>query len=153
MDMDLLCVESMETMTGESVAYPDQVLLDDDRILQNLLNSEDRYIPSSSYFDTVQRDITPDMRKIVADWMLEVCGSPLNFILLSFSELSFRYSRIDTFWITTLSTQPRRLRIFCSIEVRVTLSNRFRESRALIFFSGVRIFCFRSTYQSDNGEL
>lgn len=72
MDLDLLCVESMETVSSESVAYADQVLLDDDRMLQNLLNSEDRYIPSSSYFDTVQRELTPDMRKIVADWMLEV---------------------------------------------------------------------------------
>jgi len=67
--MDLLCCETTET---ECRAYADPALLGDDRVLQNLLQTEERYAPSRSYFECVQRDISPLMRKIVAEWMLEV---------------------------------------------------------------------------------
>ena len=67
--MDLFCTET------ESVkrSYEDPVLLKDDRVLENLLATEDRYLPSPSYFKCVQTDIKPFMRKMVATWMLEVC--------------------------------------------------------------------------------
>jgi hypothetical protein len=66
--MDLLCYE-----TGSDYrAYPDPVLLKDERVLQNLLQMEERYCPSSSYFECVQKDLTPQMRTIVAEWMMEV---------------------------------------------------------------------------------
>ncbi|KAK1130254.1 G1/S-specific cyclin-D3 [Melipona bicolor] len=68
--MDLLCCETTDI---ECRAYPDPVLLDDDRVLQNLLKTEERYSPSTSYFDCVQTEISASMRKIVAEWMLEVC--------------------------------------------------------------------------------
>ncbi|XP_044728709.1 G1/S-specific cyclin-D2 [Chrysoperla carnea] len=68
--MDLLCCERAEF---ECRAYPDPVLLNDERVLQNLLKTEERYTPSGSYFECVQRELTPQMRKIVAEWMLEVC--------------------------------------------------------------------------------
>ncbi|XP_069679168.1 G1/S-specific cyclin-D2-like [Periplaneta americana] len=67
--MDLLCCET----SCDCRAYADPVLLNDERVLQNLLNTEEKYSPSSSYFECVQTDITPQMRKIVAEWMLEVC--------------------------------------------------------------------------------
>lgn len=67
--MDLLCCETTE---NENRAYADPALLGDERVLQNLLKTEERYAPSSSYFECVQRDISPLMRKIVAEWMLEV---------------------------------------------------------------------------------
>ncbi|GLV35728.1 Cyclin D [Carabus blaptoides fortunei] len=67
--MDLLCCET----ECECRAYPDPVLLNDERVLQNLLKTEERYTPSCSYFECVQRDLTPQMRKIVAEWMMEVC--------------------------------------------------------------------------------
>ncbi|XP_067012388.1 G1/S-specific cyclin-D2 [Anabrus simplex] len=69
MDVGLLCCET----ECECRAYPDPVLLGDERVLQNLLRTEERYTPSSSYFECVQKDLTPQMRKIVAEWMLEVC--------------------------------------------------------------------------------
>ncbi|CAB4064458.1 CCND2 [Lepeophtheirus salmonis] len=60
-------------------AYPvkalnDPVLYKDDRILQNLLRLEENYLPSTpDYFKYVQKDISPPMRKIVGDWMLQLC--------------------------------------------------------------------------------
>ncbi|GLH01772.1 G1/S-specific cyclin-E [Gryllus bimaculatus] len=67
--MDLLCNET----ECDCKAYPDPVLLGDERVLQNLLRTEERYAPSGSYFSCVQSEITPEMRTIVAEWMLEVC--------------------------------------------------------------------------------
>lgn len=67
--MSLLCCES----ECECRSYPDPVLLSDDRVLHNMLKMEERYCPNSSYFECVQKDINPAMRKTVAEWMLEVC--------------------------------------------------------------------------------
>jgi hypothetical protein len=57
-------------------ALEDRGQLKDDRILQNLLRNEDKYLPTKpDYMLTLAScgsGITPDMRKIVADWMLEV---------------------------------------------------------------------------------
>ncbi|XP_046674328.1 G1/S-specific cyclin-D2-like [Homalodisca vitripennis] len=67
--MDLLCCES----ECERRAYGDPAILDDDRVLRNLLNEEDRFAANISYFERVQSELSPDMRRIVADWMMEVC--------------------------------------------------------------------------------
>uniref|UniRef100_A0A1I8QDW0 Uncharacterized protein n=1 Tax=Stomoxys calcitrans TaxID=35570 RepID=A0A1I8QDW0_STOCA len=46
-----------------------------DRCLENALKAEEkRPQPICTYFKTVQKDITPPMRKIVAEWMMEVCA-------------------------------------------------------------------------------
>ncbi|XP_075066302.1 G1/S-specific cyclin-D2 isoform X2 [Mixophyes fleayi] len=67
--MELLCSE-VETVRR---AQADPTLLFDDRVLQNLLTVEERYLPQCSYFKCVQKDIQPFMRRMVATWMLEVC--------------------------------------------------------------------------------
>jgi len=55
----------------------DSILLRDDRVLQNLLRNEERYLPSyQDYLKFVQVEVKPHMRKIVAEWMLEVCDDP-----------------------------------------------------------------------------
>ena len=52
-------------------AYNDPVIFRDDRVFRTLLQKESKYIPSShNYYST---NIQPEMRKEVADWMLEVC--------------------------------------------------------------------------------
>jgi len=52
----------------------DKILLNNPRVLDNMLKEE---IFSSEelqdYFETLQTEIKPRMRKIVTDWMLEVC--------------------------------------------------------------------------------
>jgi len=55
-------------------AQVDQTLVEDDRVLINLIKNEQRYLPKyQNYFKTVQVAVKPHMRKIVSDWMLEVC--------------------------------------------------------------------------------
>merc|ERR1712012_753186 len=55
-------------------AIQDHSQIKDVRILQNLLRNEDRFLPEiPDYMSNKQlNSITPDMRKIGADWMLEV---------------------------------------------------------------------------------
>lgn len=45
----------------------------DDRCLENLLKTEEKSSTICIYFKNIQADITPAMRKIVAEWMMEVC--------------------------------------------------------------------------------
>ena len=54
-------------------AFQDPALLGDDRVLQNLLATENHYLPSPSYFSCVQTDIKEWIRIKVAQWMLDVC--------------------------------------------------------------------------------
>ncbi|XP_061663323.1 G1/S-specific cyclin-D2-like [Syngnathoides biaculeatus] len=67
--MDLYCMESVAVVKAQT----DATVLHDDRVLQSLLTVEDRYLPQCSYFQRVQKDIQPYMRRVVAGWMLEVC--------------------------------------------------------------------------------
>lgn len=68
--MDLLCCES--GIEIECRAIVDPVLLNDDRVLLNMLGQEEKYTPSTPYFACVQKDVTAPMRTIVSNWMLEV---------------------------------------------------------------------------------
>ena len=55
-------------------ALRDSTLIKDIRVLKNLLKMEDTYLPMCpDYFKFVQKDLQISMRKIVADWMLQVC--------------------------------------------------------------------------------
>ncbi|CAH0561378.1 unnamed protein product [Brassicogethes aeneus] len=68
--MDLICNEQAE---NENQAYDDKNLLQD-RVLKRLLKDEDRYcIQYSNNFRSIQTEVTVDMRKTVAEWMMEVC--------------------------------------------------------------------------------
>ncbi|XP_051008801.1 G1/S-specific cyclin-D3 [Acomys russatus] len=68
--MELLCCEGTRHAPR---AGPDPQLLGDQRVLQSLLRLEERYVPRASYFQCVQKEIKPHMRKMLAYWMLEVC--------------------------------------------------------------------------------
>lgn len=67
---ELYCLESQTAVK----AQPDPTILSDDRVLQSLLTIEEKFLPQCSYFQRVQKDIQPYMRRMVAGWMHEVCG-------------------------------------------------------------------------------
>ena len=70
---NLLCCESGVLETEQVCkAIRDPALVNDRRILTNLLNAETNYMPSFSYFKCVQQEIKPPMRQILAYWMVEV---------------------------------------------------------------------------------
>lgn len=73
--MELLCCEGTRHAPR---AGPDPRLLGDQRVLQSLLRLEERYVPRASYFQCVQREIKPHMRKMLAYWMLEVSSGRVS---------------------------------------------------------------------------
>lgn len=87
--MDLLCTENISSLKeagGDqnsalqqahmevrlNTAVKDPTFLDD-RCLENLLKAEDRHEQCINYFGTVQKEINPSMRKVVAEWIIDLC--------------------------------------------------------------------------------
>jgi len=70
--MELLCLEKHVEKEPELKIFLDPVF-DDERVLQNLYFLEKQYLPKFSYFKCVQTEITPEMRRIIAEWLLQVC--------------------------------------------------------------------------------
>lgn len=54
-------------------AVSDRSVTGDARVLQHLTAAEKTCWPVAPYFDTVQRDIQPYMRRILVEWMFRVC--------------------------------------------------------------------------------
>lgn len=67
--MDLACTESI---IPAIFADKDPAIFKDFRVIENLLNDEQFYVPESNYFEEFQSDVQPFMRKVVTTWMLEV---------------------------------------------------------------------------------
>lgn len=67
MDKNLLCAESF--CSEDKMADKDQVILDDNRVLDHLLQTEVMYMPQ---IHSKNSDLDPSTRKIVTKWMLEV---------------------------------------------------------------------------------
>ncbi|XP_056642350.1 G1/S-specific cyclin-D2-like [Diorhabda sublineata] len=68
--MELTCTENF---SNAARASRDKVIFNDIRVINNLLNDEMFSIPKCDYFQTIQNDLQPFMRKVVTTWMLEVC--------------------------------------------------------------------------------
>ncbi|XP_028670112.1 G1/S-specific cyclin-D2-like [Erpetoichthys calabaricus] len=81
MDEQLLCMENQSLSDKSCSEEPRQVLrapwdstqLYNERVLLNLLALEQKRQPRFNYFGTVQFDLLPFMRQVLARWMLEVC--------------------------------------------------------------------------------
>lgn len=80
--MDLACTEKLEKV---SIAKHDRAIFCDNRVLNNLLRDENFSVPHCDYFEAVQNDIQPFMRKVVTTWMLEVKTFWLRTIDYSYS--------------------------------------------------------------------
>ncbi|XP_065344682.1 G1/S-specific cyclin-D2-like [Cloeon dipterum] len=65
----LLCTESLSVSRGQH----DPVIFADQRVLDNLLAEEACTHIEHNYFQTLQKDLTPNMRSVVVGWMMEVC--------------------------------------------------------------------------------
>ena len=74
--MELFCAESLDfndtVMMIDIPAEIDPVIAQDCRVLENMLNAE-KEVSVEDYCANVQSHIAPHMRKIVTEWMLEVC--------------------------------------------------------------------------------
>ena len=71
-EIDQIYSLNIVTQNLETQASVDKNMLQDQRVLENMLNSEKRDI--IDYCGTgLQREVAPHMRKIVTDWMMEVC--------------------------------------------------------------------------------
>lgn len=79
--MELLCYETVDLDSSSELksrpvrAFRDAVLTQDNRVQQNLLNSERPNITSTTEPGTVTEhtDVQPYMRRILTGWMLQVC--------------------------------------------------------------------------------
>lgn len=67
--MELTCTEKLEKVC---TADYDRQIFSDNRVLLTMLKDEAFSVPNCDYFETVQNDIQPFMRKVVTTWMLEV---------------------------------------------------------------------------------
>ncbi len=67
MDKSLLCAESLHA--EERFAGKDKAILEDERVLEHLLQTEAAYMPQRCFRTC---DLDPGTRKIVVKWMLEV---------------------------------------------------------------------------------
>jgi len=69
----LLCLEEGVDVVQSAPkrAFRHETLLNDRRVLRNLLAKEDAYMPSGSYF-VFQEEIRPYMRTVLTKWMLDV---------------------------------------------------------------------------------
>ncbi|KAF5907920.1 G1/S-specific cyclin-D2-like, partial [Clarias magur] len=67
--MELFCNEK----EGVVRALLDPTIFSDDRVLRSLMTIEDAFLPQASYFQRVQKELQPCMRRMLATWMLEVC--------------------------------------------------------------------------------
>ncbi|XP_006002322.1 G1/S-specific cyclin-D2 [Latimeria chalumnae] len=114
----LFCAEGWSRVPR---AQADRRLLQDKRVLENLLRLEERYTSRVSYLQCVQRDVRPYMRKMLATWMLEVCEEQKceeEVFLLAMNYVD-RY-------LSTVPTSKSKLQLLGA--VCMFLASKFRET-------------------------
>ncbi|XP_069461794.1 G1/S-specific cyclin-D1-like [Ambystoma mexicanum] len=137
MDRQLLCLEAGPVPR----AQPDPVLLQS-RVLCELLAAEERYLPSPSYFQCVQQEVRPHMRRILANWMLEVCEEQ------SCEEDVFplAVNCLDRF-LSILSVEKRRLQLLGS--TCLLLASKMKDTSPLT----MEKLCLYSDYSFTEPDL
>ncbi|XP_078507111.1 G1/S-specific cyclin-D1-like [Lissotriton helveticus] len=122
-------------------ANPDPVLLES-RVLAELLAAEERYLPSPSYFQRVQKEVRPPMRRVLANWMLEVCEEE------NCEEDVFPLAMncLDRF-LSLLSVEKRQLQLLGS--TCLLLASKMKETSPIT----MEKLCLYSDYSSTEPEL
>lgn len=121
--MDSVCREQ-EALGGLRRARVDRTIFDDDRVLANLLKNEQKYMPSSHYFKTLQPDLKPFMRKMVTDWMLEVCEEQQ----CEDDVFSLAVNYLDRF-LSQVTVQKQHLQLVAAVAMFV--ASKLKESQPL----------------------
>lgn len=132
--MDLVCTEVLyrdsqeedDLGLGGLRSLPDPALLTDKRVLENvLLGGQGNNHTIVDYFSLqIQRQIKPHMRKIVADWMLEVteeqkCSPEVFSLAINYMDRVLSLTSID-------KSQFQLLASVC-----IFLASKFKESSPL----------------------
>ena len=90
-------------------SYPDFVLTEA-RVLENLLTSESYYHShTGDYMELVQQNLLTDHRKVVTDWMLEVCQVQQSSTEVFLSSVHY----LDVF-LSQISVNPAQLQLLAS---------------------------------------
>ena len=90
-------------------SYPDFVLTEA-RVLENLLTSESYYHSHTrDYMELVQQNLLTDHRKVVTDWMLEVCQVQQSSTEVFLSSVHY----LDVF-LSQISVNPAQLQLLAS---------------------------------------
>ena len=128
-------------------SHLDDVLLGD-RVLHNLLVSELHYkLRVGDYMRQIQETITPNHRKIVADWMLEVCQSESLAPSVFLSSVIY----LDAV-LTQLSLAPSQLQLLAS--ACLSLASKLASPRPLSLYKLViATDCSVSLQQLQNMEM
>lgn len=121
--MDLYCTENLST--DQCTAGVDLTMYSDNRVLTNLINSEDRNgVPPMDYFLSFQKEIKPHMRKIVNSWMQEVCDERH----CEYQVLPYAVSIMDRF-LCFCAVEKSQLQLTAS--ACLLLASKIRECHAL----------------------
>ncbi|XP_043535192.1 G1/S-specific cyclin-D1-like [Chiloscyllium plagiosum] len=136
-DRTVLCSESSRVCQ----ARPDPCLLQA-RVLTKLLETEERYLPNTGAFLSLQPEIQPHMRSRLACWMLEVCeeeGCEKEVFPLAISYL-------DRF-LSAVPLEKSRLQLLGS--ACLLLASKLRETQPL----SINSVCAYTAHSSRPGEL
>ncbi|XP_018419860.1 PREDICTED: G1/S-specific cyclin-D1-like [Nanorana parkeri] len=137
MESSLLCWETEKELR----AQVDPVLLQS-RVLERLLTDQERYTPSPTYFQCVQREMHPYMRKMLTSWMLEVCEDQR----CGEEVFPLAVNCLDRF-LSLVPVEKRRLQLLGA--TCLLLCSKLKESQVITIES----LCMYSDYSFTDTEL
>ncbi|XP_077113363.1 G1/S-specific cyclin-D1-like [Ranitomeya variabilis] len=137
MESRLLCWEAEKELRAQA----DPVLLHS-QVLERLLTAQDRYLASPTYFQCVQKEIYPYMRKMLTSWMLEVCEDQQ----CGEEVFPLAVNCLDRF-LSLVPVEKRRLQLVGA--TCLLLASKLKESKPIAIVN----LCMYSDYSFTDGEM
>ena len=81
-DQSRLIESSEEQGSQFCSAYKDSALLYNTKVFKNMLELEEFYLPDITIYEDIQDEIKLHMRKIVTEWMLDVCIGKISLFYI-----------------------------------------------------------------------